>query len=758
MVAGVAAIAGVLAVLSGASPTGEAVPDAVVCFAVAAFVTWIGATAPWWALGMAAGVAAIVAVGGPVLLVVVAAVATVAAFEIGFRRSGVAVARAAIAGAVVQVLVRFEVDPFFLSSALIAAAIGGLIVVTGLMRRRGYVRTRVYWSFAGVLLAALVATVGVGVGGLRARTPATDGYRAMLLGLERMQGGDLAGAQLALTEATDGLRSGGNDLGGPFTQAGRFVPFVAQNRSGGADLLLRAADASQAAAGALSVVDLEQLRIVNGVVDIGALEILAAPLADLEQTVVDLTQVLDDADSPWLVGAFQKRLTTARERAGDVVQIARGASAAARIGPGLLGADEPRRYLIMFVNNAEQRGTGGLMGNWSELTMDGGRLEVTASGRAAQLSNQFLANGDFFFDAGDDFFNRYGIYGGGARDIPVNPKFLSNITMPPDMPTVGSLSAQYYTHATGRDVDGVFVIDPTGIASLLEVTGPIDVAGIDMRLDSNNAERFLTIDQYEFVEDERRDLLAAVTEGAVEALLTSELPGPQVIARAMGPAVVNGHISMWAADDGDQELFELIGADNTMPRFDGDNAGSDGLAVVTTNASGNKIDSFLQREVRYSVAYDPASGALNAFVDVTLTNEAPTSGYPDYVIGNIVDLPVGTNQMLVTLYTRHSLSRASVDATAIEPIGLYELGLNIFTAQIAVPAGESRTVRYELSGQLAAGDYRLLYRPQALPRPDRVVIDVRDPDGDVLLSREGPIERRSVLTDDSIEAWRPAGD
>ena len=52
----IAVISAILAVLSDASPTGAAVPDIILVGALAAFVTWLGASAAWWALMAGEGI------------------------------------------------------------------------------------------------------------------------------------------------------------------------------------------------------------------------------------------------------------------------------------------------------------------------------------------------------------------------------------------------------------------------------------------------------------------------------------------------------------------------------------------------------------------------------------------------------------------------------------------------------------------------------------------------------------------------------
>ena len=56
-VAVVAALSAVAAAFSDASPTGTNVTDIILVGALAAFVSWLGASAPWWALMTGAGFA-----------------------------------------------------------------------------------------------------------------------------------------------------------------------------------------------------------------------------------------------------------------------------------------------------------------------------------------------------------------------------------------------------------------------------------------------------------------------------------------------------------------------------------------------------------------------------------------------------------------------------------------------------------------------------------------------------------------------------
>ena len=52
----------------------------------------------------------------------------------------------------------------------------------------------------------------------------------------------------------------------------------------------------------------------------------------------------------------------------------------------------------------------------------------------------------------------------------------------------------------------------------------------------------------------------------------------------------------------------------------------------------------------YRLRYDPRTGMAEATVTVTLTNDAPPSGLPDYVLGGRV-VPLGFSRQITQIYT-----------------------------------------------------------------------------------------------------------
>ena len=750
VVLGIALAGGVGATFAGCRPTGEAVPDAILTLAFTAFVAWTAATAPWWALVVATSVAAAGAVGGDVALLVAALVGFAGAVWLGLNKTSAAPLRALITAITLQVLLRSDTTAWFFASGLTAAAVAVLLILTGLSRRPGFVRRRAMkgcFVVGGVVLLALLGLLG---GGVSAKSDASKGYGNLLKGLNDLKSGDTTAAAASLRVAARQLNGASDDFNAPWTELARAVPVLAKHRIALGHIMGNAASAENAAAATLDLVDLGQLTVETGVIDVEALALLAAPLTDLQQTVQGLSVALDDASSPWLLAPFQARLADAKALSTEIIRQAETSVNAAQQGPAMLGLNEPRRYFVAFTSSAEARGQSGLMGNWAEITITKGRLKLTARGRTGELGRDLDKLTNITLKASDEFFDRYGQFGAGQQGGTVASKFWSNITMSPDVPTVGSTMAQLYEQATERSVDGVFIVDPAGIAALLDLTGPVVVPELGVTLAKETAEQFLLLDQYSRPEAQREDILEAVTLATVDQVLHARLPSPQVLAASLGPASTQGHISAWASRSSEQSLFELVGIDGRLPALDG----HDGLAVVNDNASANKIDSFLKREVRYDAEFDEHTGRTKATATIIMTNTAPATGYPDYVIGNRLNLPTGTNRTVLSIYTALTLQGITLDDVPIGQFNGTELGWNVYSTLLTLAPGQTVTVRFTLDGALDPGRYALVYRPQPLRLPERLFAQAVNGDGRTVAGFAGTLKRRSILSGRGLEAWR----
>jgi hypothetical protein len=159
------------------------------------------------------------------------------------------------------------------------------------------------------------------------------------------------------------------------------------------------------------------------------------------------------------------------------------------------------------------------------------------------------------------------------------------------------------------------------------------------------------------------------------------------------------------------------------------------VAVKTANAAPNKLDTYLQRSLRYDVELDPGTGAIRSTATVTLTNTAPAEGLPDsvgtnrgIVRGDPGAPPRGTAIQYLSLYSPLTLTESSYDGQPASVEQQKELQRNVYSVKVSLAPGESKEVTFELEGRYG-GDYHLIVDHQPTARADEVEVVVRRPAG-----------------------------
>ncbi len=743
----VAVAAGVVAAIWGVSPTGSSGPDALLVALAVGAMTWAGAYAPWWALVGAGAVAA--ACSDLRLWSVLALAGAAIGFYLGAQRRSAPALSALSIGLTVQTLAHLEVNPYLGASMLIALLIAAVVMISAggrMPTRHGRI---LLWCVAGVVSFAVVATVLFGFSAYRSKDDLRTGYNSLIEGLRQLRAGQPEVARETFRSAAASLDEANSGPARILTQPARLVPVVAQHRRALSSIVDDASLSATAAADALAVLDVERLRVIGGTIDVEAIAQLATPMKQLSLAVQQMSSTIDEIKSPWLISAVQDRLAVAETKLDAAELQAVASEAAAAHAPAMLGRDGPRTYLVAFTSPGEARGQSGLIGNYVEIEINGGRLQQTGFGRTSQLVNGIRASPPFALQLDPAFLAQYGPFGAVGADGSVVDKFWSNVTMSPNMPIVGEAMAQMYAGAGLGDLDGVFVIDTFGLAAMLKLTGPVIVPGVEAPFSAESLQNFLLYDQYQIEEDLRRAVLEGVADATIRTLLAADLPVPEKLAHELGPAATEGHISGWARRTEEQELLVRVGMSARLPEPDG----RDGLVLVTNNASGNKIDSFLERSATYNAVVDN-SGLVEADLEIVLHNTAPPDGYPDYVIGNLVGLPKGTNRTLLGVYSPLDVVSAELNGIPVQLVGSVEQGWNTATMTVDIPAGEVRSLSLKLRGKVDPDGYAFVWKPQPLTRNDTLVVDVRSTDGSVLASHSGEIKRLSTIDRRGVTAIR----
>lgn len=719
----IAALSALGVVAAGLEPTGGRAMDVVWSVALGALVALAGSRARRWALLVCSGLAAITAPGW-LLVVGFAALGLAIADAVLDRRDRVI--GALVAGASLQCLVRIDDWSWapFGTSAVIAAV--GVAVVLG----SGWSNTRRRWRRRSLRLAlvagavALVFTAGLGIAGLLSAGSLRDGVDEARAGVAATAT-DEREAAARFRSASASLDSALGWVDSPLLFGVRALPLVAQQQRAVVTAATTTRDlATKAAAGAALVED-DGLRPSNGSVNLAAVASLVPPLRDATQSLAVASVDLAAVDSPWLAPPLAARLGELRSTVEDTLPTSALALQGAEVVPGLLGANGPRRWLVLVATPAESRLAGGFVGNWAVLEARDGELDVVEDGSAADLNAQ-VPPGAPPLELSTDYRLRYGRY--------TPDRFFQNVTASPDFPTVGAVAAAYYQRATGTSVSGVMSLDPVALGAIVDLGGPVRINALDRTFSGDELASYLLTDFYLLSDDAQDEVIADAIDAAVDGLTDATLPGPGAIAEALGAVVDEGRLTLWSPEPAEERFFIDLGVDGALPA----NTGEDFLFVGIANVSPNKIDTYIERVVTYSAEWDPESGQVTAVAEVVLTNTAP-GGLPPVVVGNNSGLPEGTARTYVSLYTPLLATGLSVDG---EPVGVEaqrEGGWRTWSTQVLVPAGESVTLRFELEGSVGAGEYRAIWRPQPLVVPPELSWSVRAV-GSVseLFAREGP--------------------
>jgi hypothetical protein len=690
--------------------TGGLVADEVLSLIIAFTVTFIGAHAHRWAWLVAGALLAFVMRDVALIVILVALAAAVLSTRFDTRSKDIGAI--AVGLMVIAVLSSAGINAGWTTvPATVIAFV--LLIGSGFPNLRRKHRRFYGWFFAGTATLMLLASGAAALAIASSAGDLTAGAAAGRNALTAVRQGDTETAHTELVTANAGLDKASRLLG-PLSQPAMFVPGVAQQVRA-VNVSVDQARTITDVAGVLVETNYHTLRY-EGSIDLARAGRLRNPAMKVADALSTADERLAGLEDTWLLPQLDDLVTEFAGSVRDARSDTDLAVEALGVLPDMLGGTGSRRYAVVFITPAELRGGGGFIGSWAELLAIDGKVRMTASGRIADLINAPGA-AERTLNGPEDYVTRYGR---------LRPEFyLQDVTYSPNWPSNAMVFGNLYQQATQRSIDGVIAVDPTGLAALLELTGPVDVEGLDIPLRSSNAVRLLTRQQYlQFTDrSEREDVLAAASKATFEKLVVASLPAPERIGAVLGPAARGRHLQLWSRVEGEQALFRTIHADSEL-RVPGE---GDGFSVIQQNVGNNKLDAYLQRTIGYDVTVDAADGSLAGTMTIELENQITDLSYPDAVVGNRRGAPRGTNVATVSIHAPWAVRSATIDGQP-ETLGRgTEAGMPVWdTPVVQVPPGKTVTIVLQIEGtvNLANGfDLRIL--PQPVAQPDQLDLRVR---------------------------------
>lgn len=376
-------------------------------------------------------------------------------------------------------------------------------------------------------------------------------------------------------------------------------------------------------------------------------------------------------------------------------------------GPRLLGAGGKRTYLVLYQNNSELRATGGFMTGFSLLTVDNGQV----------LANKFLTGADV------------------ARTTPyltppaplakylgVRTWYFQDINFSPDFPTTAQKALEVWKLSKLPDVSGVIAINTAIASRLLDVVGPIRLAGYDLDLSNYNLPSAcreggrdftaanLTCRLEFYVEkapkggaqastEQRKTVLALITDALIQKVTKSSAENWIELVDLSFNLLNERNVMIYSVDNQEQQLLKDLGYAGEIKSFAGDY-----LHVNDSNLGGYKTNLYLQEEVEQELTRLD-SGIWQKTVKIKYYNPQPLDNWLSYYYKDFVRLYVPLGSKLVSINGE------------MENWGSWEeLGKTVFGAYfVAAPQEEHfLTFIYDLpSGAVGKDFYQLLVQKQS---------------------------------------------
>jgi len=285
--------------------------------------------------------------------------------------------------------------------------------------------------------------------------------------------------------------------------------------------------------------------------------------------------------------------------------------------PDLLGNPEPKKYLIMFQNDAELRPTGGFLTAYATMKITRGKIEPGISEDIYTLDAGFKKK----VPAPDPILKYLPlVYTWNLRDMNLSPDFKDSMD---------TFTGYMKESSVAPEFDALIAIDTEVPVRILKVLGPIGVPGyggkfsaeIDPRCDCPQViyelENIITRPTYE-IREGRKSILGPLMNSMLANMMGSPKAKWAEFFNIFTDSIKEKHLLMYFKDTEKQAAVEVLGAAGRINDYAGDY-----LHISDTNFAGAKSNMFVTQETEHVVSIN-ADGSLTK--KLTLTYKNPRAG------------------------------------------------------------------------------------------------------------------------------------
>ncbi|MFH8252154.1 DUF4012 domain-containing protein [Microbacterium sp. B2969] len=576
-------------------------------------------------------------------------------------------------------------------------------------------RRRWPWVLFGTFAALAALAAVAGVFAKQAFDVRDDllAAKAQLSGLTKfVKSGDAAALESTSDHVLALAARANATVQNPLWDMASAIPIVGHNVAAVKDateaVYVLAHDAMPPAIQLLSTVNLDQLSVEGGGINLeplkGALDVLPqistafaaaqSHVADIDRAqllpvvsdaIAQLLDVMDQAEPA--LAAVDKYLPTALH---------------------LAGSEGPRRYIVVFQNNAEIRATGGNGATSAVIELDDGHLKMLSDEESAKFTED-------------------GIEGRVDQQLPDSTRALyeddltdntMNYPRLADFPTAAQMYRALWQQSMGGDVDGVISIDPVVLSYMLAVTGPVKLQD-GSRISSANAVKVLLSETYEKfgIDGDAADDYFGDVSARVFDKVSSGGWDPMAMIKAFEKAIGEQRVYAWFTRPEEQAMAVEQGVDGALIA---DNAKATQVGIYLNDASYSKLEYYLSTSV--DVTCDAAARTVTT--TLTMNNAVPSSKLSGYTLAwRNKSLKLPRTTMVLDAISYAPVGGAITSDPENGDIKKWtrtgnEAGRDAKSITVTIPMGQTKTVAFTSTlpeGQL--GPLAVRYSPTVTDTP-----------------------------------------
>ena len=436
---------------------------------------------------------------------------------------------------------------------------------------------------------------------------------------------DLAGLQPAYDDVRAHTAAARAHTDDPVWRLLEHVPLLGPNLTLTRELSAGTDDVLQAVEPAVEVaqgLDLASLGPQGGRLPVEVVERVAAVLPGVASDLGDVRERLHATSESGSIAQLREARTVVVDAVDTATSALDAAAPVVAALPPVLGADAPRVYVVMFLNNAELRPLGGTALSFAEIHVDRGAISL---GRVVPAVSPGFRQHDAPVIPAPDGFDQIVPEGFG--------RYIANATLRPSDVTAAQIVQAEWRNVFGEEIDGVVAVDAGALAGIVGAIGPIPLSTGDVVAGDNLVSLLLNTVYTRY--DSGNILADDAAQGAVYAETVAQTFGrltgggydPVVLLQAARTAADQRRLSVWLADPALQAALEPLGmgARDLVVESTGT---EDVLGVYLNDRSGSKVSYYLGTDITKGSAVCTPDGRQVHRITLTLANRLPADAVP----------------------------------------------------------------------------------------------------------------------------------